>query len=248
MSPLLKAKALLLLLRTFFKTGLVFLADHQKYLVIMGESLFLKSLQSFNILILKISTTPAESPWCNGICEWHNASLTKILLKVKDDINCQWVTSLAWALNAKNSFINGSGFSPHQLVFGKNINLPLAMNDQLSAGYFTNPLIIEHLKALHSARESFIKAESSAKLRNALRKQTWPTREHFHLGQAVYYKRNNDIKWKGPGKIVGQDGSVVFIRHGDFYITVNCSRIQIADSLPDTIPQDNDSQLHFQAL
>ena len=214
----------------------------------MGESLFLKSLQGFNILILKISTTPAESPWCNGICERHKAILTEILLKVKDDINCQWVTGLAWALNAKNSFINVSGFSPHQLVFGKNVNLPLAMNDQLSAGYFTNPLIIEHLKALHSARESFMKAESSAKLRNALRKQTWHTREHFDLGQAVYYKRNNDTKWKGPRKIVGQDGSVVFIRHGDFYITVNCSRIQIADSLPDTIPQDNDSQLHFQAL
>ena len=55
----------------------------------MGESLFLKSLQSFNILILKISTTPAESPWCNGICERHKAILTEILLKVKDDINCQ---------------------------------------------------------------------------------------------------------------------------------------------------------------
>ena len=141
-----------------------------------------------------------------------------------------------------------SGFSPHQLMFGKNVNLPSTMNDQLSAGYSTNPLIIEHLKALHSSLESFMKAESSAKLRNALRKQTRHTREHFDLGQAVYYKRNNDIKWKGPGKIAGQDGSVVFIRHGDFYIKVHCSRIQIADSLPDTIPQDNDSQLHSQAL
>ena len=124
----------------------------------------------------------------------------------------------------------------------------MAINDQLSTGYYTNPLIIEHLKALQSARESFMKAESSAKLINALRKQTWHTKEHFDLGQAVYYKRNNYIKWKVPGKIVGQDGSVVFIRHGDFYITVHCSRIQIADSLPDTIPQYNDSQLLSQAL
>ena len=45
------------------------------------------------------------------------------------------------------------------------------MNDQLSAGYSTNPLI-EYLKALHFAQESFMKAESSAKLRNELRKQT----------------------------------------------------------------------------
>ena len=58
-----------------------------------------------------------------------------------------------------------------------------------------------------------MKAESPAKLRNALRKQTWHTTEHFDLGQAKYYRCNNDIKWKGPSKIVCQDGSVVFIRH-----------------------------------
>ena len=110
-------------------------------------------------------------------------------------------------------------------MFGKNVNLPSAMNDQLSTGYSTNPLIIEHLKALRSAQESFMKAESSAKLRNALREQTRHTREHFDLGQVVYYKRNSGIKWKGPGKIVGQDGSVVFISFGGFYIIAHCCRI-----------------------
>ena len=94
-------------------------------------------------------------------------------------------TTLAWALNAKNSFINVSVFSPHQLVFGKNVNLTSATNNQLPAGCSTNSLIIKHLKALHSAQESFMKAESSTKPRNALRKQTRHPREHFDLGQAV---------------------------------------------------------------
>ena len=67
----------------------------------------------------------------------------------------------------------------------KNVNLPFTMNNQLSAGYSTNPLLTDHLKTLNSARESFLKVESSAKLRNALRKQTRYTREHFYLGQAV---------------------------------------------------------------
>ena len=96
------------------------------------------------------------------------------------------------------------------------------MNDPLSAGYSTNPLI-EYLKALHVAQKSFMETESSAKLRNELRKQTRHARQHFDLSQAVYYKCNNDIKWKGPGKIVGQDGSVVFIRHGGFYIMLQNS-------------------------
>ena len=127
--------------------------------------------------------------------------------------------------------------------------VPTAMNDQLFKVYSTTPLIIKHLKALHSAREFFLKAKSSAELKNALKKQTRYTRQRFDLGQAVYCKRNNDIKWNDPGKTVGQDSSVVFIRHGDFYVKVQCSRIQMADSLLDTISQDNnDSQLHSQTF
>ena len=94
-----------------------------------------------------------------------------------------------------------------------------------------------------------MKADSSAKLRNALRQPSQHTREHFGLGLAVHYKNNNDIKWKGIGKTVGQDDSVVYIKHGGFYVKIHCSRIQIAESLLDTIPQANiDSQLHSQAL
>ena len=59
---------------------------------------FIDFCENFNI---KVSTTPAESSWSNGICERHNAILTDIILKVKEDINCSWETALAWALNAK---------------------------------------------------------------------------------------------------------------------------------------------------
>ena len=174
--------------------------------------------ENFNI---KISTSAAESPWSNGICGRHNAILTELLLKIKEDIHCSWDIALAWAVNAKNSFINVSGFSPHQLVFGRNINLPNAINDQLSAGYSENPLVIKHLNAMYSAREA---------LRTASRRQTRKTRDFFNLGLEVYYKCNNDIKWKRPGKVIGQDGPVVFIRHGGHYVKVHCSRIQLSNT------------------
>ena len=183
--------------------------------------------ENFNI---KISTSAAEFPWSNGICERHNAILTELLLKIKEYIHCSWDIALAWAVNAKNSFINVSGFSPHQLVFGRNINLPNAINDQLSAGYSENPLVIKHLNAMYSAREAFMKIESSNKLRTALRRQTRKTRDFFNLGQEVYYKCNNNIKWKGPGKVIGQDGPVVFIRHGGHYVKVHCSGIQLSNT------------------
>ena len=50
------------------------------------------------------------------------------------------------------------------------------MNNQLSVGYSSIPLITEHLIALQSAQESFMKAKSSAKLSNTLKKQTQNTR------------------------------------------------------------------------
>ena len=57
--------------------------------------------ENFNI---KISTSAAESPWSNGICERHNAILTELLLKIKEDIHCSWDIALAWAVNAKKFF------------------------------------------------------------------------------------------------------------------------------------------------
>ena len=63
-----------------------------------------------------------------------------------------------------------------------------------------------------------MKIESSNKLRHALRKQTRKTQEFFDIKQEVYYKRNSDKKWKGPGKVIGQDGPLVFIRHGGFLV------------------------------
>ena len=67
----------------------------------MGEA-FHEMCERFNI---KIQTTPAYSPWSNGVCERHNQTLTTILLKIKDDVKCDYETALAWALSAKKLFI-----------------------------------------------------------------------------------------------------------------------------------------------
>ena len=74
-----------------------------------------------------------------------------MVLKIKEGTSCSWEIALAWALNAKNSLINVSVFSPNQLVFGENIKLPNVMNDQLSAGSPETKTIGDHLLALHAA-------------------------------------------------------------------------------------------------
>ena len=40
------------------------------------------------------------------------------------------------------------------------------------------------------------------------------------MGDKVYYKRPDNEEWKGPGRIIGQDGKIVFVRHGGVVVRV----------------------------
>ena len=86
--------------------------------------------ENFNITV---KTTPAYSPWSNGLCEKHNHMLTETVLRVKENNKCDWETALAWSVCAKNSLINSKGFSPYQLVCGRNVNLQTVLSDKLPA-------------------------------------------------------------------------------------------------------------------
>ena len=129
---------------------------------------FIDFCENFN---MKIKATAAEAPWSNGICERHNAIITDIILKVRNDTKCDWETVLAWAVSAKNYFINVSGFSLHHIVLGRNINLPSIYNDQPLADLPQNEIITEHWSVLHATRQAFIATESSKKLKAALQKE-----------------------------------------------------------------------------
>ena len=48
----------------------------------------------------------------------------------------------------------------------------------------------------------------------------------YSTGQEVYYKRKDQPRWKGPGKVIGHDGPVVFIRHGGQYVKAHSCRVQ----------------------
>ena len=62
--------------------------------------------------------------------------------------------TLAWCLNAKNSLANVHGFSPFQLVFGQNPELPSTFADKPPAlmQHNTSKILTGNLTALHKAR------------------------------------------------------------------------------------------------
>lgn len=83
--------------------------------------------ENFN---MEVKTTAAYSPWSNDLLERHNRTLTEILLKLRAENDCDWETALNWGLMAKNSLHNVHGFSPYQLVYGRNPNLPSVLTNR----------------------------------------------------------------------------------------------------------------------
>ena len=121
-------------------------------------------------LNIETSTSPGESPFSNGVVERNNALLYETMMKTMDDAKCNMETALAWATSAKNSLQNSFGFSPNQLVFGKGVNFPSVEHSKPPAMESArSDLVRQNLNALHKARESYIKAESSERIKRALR-------------------------------------------------------------------------------
>ena len=174
-----------------------------------------------DLLNTQILATAAEAPWQNGMTKRHNGILANMINKIIEDTRCSLTTALAWAVSAKNSLSNVYGFSPNQLVFGRNPNFPSILHDDLPAlGTKTSSeLVAEHLNALHSARKSFIESEASAKLRQALlRKTRTATVLGYENGDRVFYKRQNSDRWRGPATVIGVEGKQIFVKHGGVYL------------------------------
>ena len=55
--------------------------------------------EQFNV---EISATGAQSPWCNGICEYNHYVIDVCVQKLQEkDPNVNLNVALAWAVNAK---------------------------------------------------------------------------------------------------------------------------------------------------
>lgn len=201
----------------------------EKFLIDNGgefcNSIYKEMAEQFNV---EICSTGAESPWSNGICERNHAVVDAAVYRMmEEDASLDLETALAWAVNAKNAMLNHNGFSPYQLIFGQNPNLPSVMTNKLPAleSHTTSEKVAKHLNALHAARRAYIKAEASDRVKRALRHQVRAVEEVFNPGDKVYYKRDNSHRWRGPGKVLGQDNKIVFVRHGDQLVRVSTCRL-----------------------
>lgn len=181
---------------------------------------------------IRLLCTAAESPWSNGICERLNAILGMSVQRVIDDTKCSTDVALAWSVAARNALQNFSGYSPNQLVFGRNPSLPNVMNNDPPAleGRTNSQVIADNLNAMHNARREFLRSESDNRVQRALLHQVRSDDvENLSTGEVVYFKRQDD-RWHGPGVVIGRDGKQVLVKHGGTFVRVHTCRLQHATS------------------
>ena len=89
-------------------------------------------------------------------------------------------------------------------------------------------ILAKHLNALHAARKAFMEAESSDKLRRALKAKNRETAAiEYEIGDMVYYIRKSSDKWKGPGTVIGKENTQILVKHGGYYIRVHPCSLQL---------------------
>ena len=192
------------IIKKIFQIWISIFGSAKKFLIDNGGELDNYEFRSLSENVnIRICTTAAESPWRNGIVERHNATLGFSVQKIMDDLKCDLSLAVAWAVSAKNALHNVHGFSPNQLVFGKNPNFPAVESNKPLEGKTASEIVACNLNTVHAACQAFIKSESAEKLRKALRHQTCKYSDvKYFTGDIVYFKRNNGNEWKGPGTVI----------------------------------------------
>ena len=170
--------------------------------------LYLEAIEQYNI---EVCATGASSTWSNGTCERNHAVIDLMVDKMlEEDPKMKIEVALANAISAKNSMQNHLGFTPIQLVTGTLPNIPSVLNSDLPALEEADSNVVNnHLNAMYAARRAFVKAEASDKIKRALKHPVRASEEFFENGEKVFYKRDDEKCWHGPGKVVGQLGTVV---------------------------------------
>ena len=145
---------------------------------------------------------------------------------MEEDKNLKFDVALKSAMLAKNTLVNVYGYSPLQLVTGKQPRLPGVSNDNLAAmGEESEETRgISRISALQQARKAFMEVENSVRLKKALAARPYK-KEIYQVGENVFFKYGTDKKWHGPGRIIAVDNKIIYIKYGRVIIHTSEPRV-----------------------
>ena len=201
----------------------VFGAPKKFYTDNRGEFANKELVELLENLGIEFNATAAESSFSNGINERHHAVIKTILNKIRHDYPLADINVLvSYAIFAKNCLVDNRGFTPHQRVYGRSPNKPSILSDNVcnsNTEYASNE-VRTHLNLLNDTRQAYVSAESSDRIKRALKAHIFTSEAPFYYGEKVFYWKESQDKasrgWKGPATIIGSEGKVIVVRHGSF--------------------------------
>mgnify|MGYP001297108246 FL=1 len=182
--------------------------------------------ETFNIQMI---TTAGYSPFQNGLCEKGHHLVDMMVDKMMHgNPEMSFERALSASIYAKNCLTNVNGFSPIQLVTGKQPRLPGPAQDNAPPANKTftdHKMTHERITDIFSARKAYTEVENSNKLKKAMEIRA-PKLDFYERGERAFYRKGADNhRWHGPGNVVAQDNKVIFIRHGSWIISTSPSRV-----------------------
>ena len=162
-------------------------------------------------------TTGAHSPWSAGVVERHHAVVDACLDSLIQDYPSYSVdTLLAWAIMIKNSQVSNKGWSPFQVVFGRNPSLPNLMDSPISAmtEETTSYALKKNMDSLAAARTRFNEALCDVRVAKMLKSKVRRNQVVFQAGDRIVWRAHHTgHKWE-RGKVLAADGKLLFVRKG----------------------------------
>eukprot|EP00971_Amphidinium_carterae_P122614 2427689-Amphidinium_carterae.1 len=174
-----------------------------------------------------VHCTDSRSPHQNGRTERAGGLVKEQVQLVHEECDLLSHDELEWAVyhsvSARNAFVDRSGFSAHQRVFGTTLRFPRDMvsDDNISADQLAVSTRVDHMRAQDvrtASLAALFRLEAKTRLARAARAKS---RNNVLLpaGTWVFLLRRSALgrSWReGPGLIIATSGTSAWIsRHGE---------------------------------
>ena len=182
-----------------------------------GEFIGAAFSEMCDLLGIEDKTGAAHSPWSYGIIEKHHGVVDKTFEALRRDFPGYNVNVLIqWAVMVKNSTTTATGWSPMQVVYGKNPVLPSLIDSnpaQLKEEVLSDSLM-QNWNALNEARIKYNEALADTQLKRMLKAKVRRNQTIFKIGDNVYWKATNHTQDWRQGKVLAVDDKLLFVRQG----------------------------------
>ena len=175
-----------------------------------------------------IKMTSAEAPWQNGCVERHHATADNIYKKLMEenpDMTPQ--EAVNHSAFAKNCETNQTGFSPIQLMTGRNPTFPgLSEVNPASCNVDSASKYLRTLKNMDEARVTMREVDCNAKLKKLRSEKINPNVEKtYSLGDPIFFYDDKRKQWKKATALI-RLGKTIYVRFGNFLRRVAIDKVR----------------------